>query len=178
MVTEEEAEVNAFHKGEKKRTGESVLVRLAKTLTSLSFCSGDLYLLEITGGICENQNKTKLPQWAHDNELENKTHRRGPMASVCFTLCEGRGQSPMQSWAASPWLTRDNFKVRVCILPTLLWWGVESNSLPATQIQMCSPSLVGNIPRKFTQLFKAHYEEKQTVPPLHSRVSIMVISPA
>lgn len=49
MVTAEEAEANAFHKGEKKRTSESVLVRLAKTLTSLSFSSGDLYCARDNG---------------------------------------------------------------------------------------------------------------------------------
>lgn len=90
-------------------------------------------VLEITRGICENQNRTKLPQGVHNSELGTKTHRRDRWHQFALLSVKGEpgaptgGQSPMQSWAASPWLTRDNFKV--CVSSPLFWGGGEGKTV-------------------------------------------------
>lgn len=62
-------------------------------------------------------------------------------------------------------------------LPAFLGEGEAKQSISHSQDTNVQPFIsTGNIHRKFTQLFRAHYEEKQIVPPLHYMVSIMVIS--
>lgn len=108
-----------------------VWVLLTKTLTSLSFFLVTFSVLEIRSIGEKKKKKTKnnFLSGCTNSELKIK-HTDGEqwhqfaLLPVKYEPGAPTGsQSPMLSWAASPWCTKDNFKV--CVSSPLFFLGGE-----------------------------------------------------